>query len=88
MKPEMIPADPHTERHPTANYVHPDFDKPDFVPTAHLVTMIRVVTKYGHDHLSLWNRGAKSGELIVREGDGIEIARCIFHGQEIAESRQ
>lgn len=39
-----------------------------------LVTSVRVQANFGHDRVTVWNRGANSGTLTVGEGDGEKIA--------------
>lgn len=39
-----------------------------------LITTAKVITVDGHDHVHVWNKGGKAGTLIVKQGDGEEIA--------------
>jgi len=43
-----------------------------------LVTSVRVERNGGHDHVHVWNRGAKSGILIVNAGDGDKLKRRLL----------
>lgn len=43
-----------------------------------LITTVRVKTVGGHDHVHVWNRGGKAGELVVAEGDGAAVERRLL----------
>lgn len=49
-------------------------DGPEFVRSDTLITSVRVRTPFGHDIVSVWNRGGGSGELTVKKGDGVLVA--------------
>lgn len=52
-----------------------------------LVSSVRVATRQLHDRVTVFNRGAISGELIVDKGDGERIAeRLLDYPQARSES--
>lgn len=40
-----------------------------------LISTVEVETVGGHDHVHVWNRSGRAGTLVVRKGDGAEVAR-------------
>lgn len=71
-----------------SKYYHIDsFDTPEHVAREHVVTSARVKTQYGHDHVTVWNRGGNSGTLIVNAGDGEEISRRLLNDSPDASSQ-
>jgi hypothetical protein len=52
---------------------------PSGVKSQHVLTTIRLIEdNYGHDEITLWNRGACAGTLKVRGGDGFEIVEILM----------
>lgn len=44
------------------------------VKSDHHITSIRVLTQHGHDHVTVFNRGAGAGTLVMKVGDGKILA--------------
>jgi hypothetical protein len=44
-------------------------------PSDLVVTTIRVCKCFGHDRVTVWNRGGLAGTLMVVAGDGETVAR-------------
>lgn len=59
-------------------YQHPDLDAPETVRSSILVTTVEVEHSFGHDFVSIWNRGGMAGQICVKNGDGPDIARRLF----------
>jgi hypothetical protein len=55
---------------------------PQSVKSKFLITSIKVVNEYGHDRVTVWNRGACSGTLVVKEGDGIKLGELLTAGND------
>lgn len=54
--------------------------RPDAGPEGPVVTSVRVEQTPGHDRVSVWNRHGLAGHLVVRTGDGDEVARRLRYG--------
>jgi hypothetical protein len=52
-----------------------------------LVTQVRVTFGPAHDLVSVWNRGALAGELVVNRGDGERLARRLLADPEVFEEQ-
>lgn len=59
-------------------YMAEDINAAGYVPSQHLVTSVRVVRGVGHDEVHVWNRGAKSGVLVVGSAEGDAVARRLL----------
>ena len=57
---------------------HPYLELPNAVLGDFIVTSVRVEHGPGHDHVHVWNRGGKSGTLVVTSGDGDAIAELLL----------
>lgn len=53
---------------------HRELNDPNFVPSDHLITSCRVVTGPVHDWVTIFNRGARAGRIVVDAGDGNALA--------------
>lgn len=56
---------------PNSGAVGPTMERP-------LISSVRVYESPSHDHVHIWNRGGKSGELAVCKGDGRRVAEILL----------
>lgn len=68
------PDDSQASMNDATEYKHPARDEPHTVRSRLLVTTVKVGEGPGHDYVHVWNRGGKSGTLVVQKGDGEEFA--------------
>jgi len=50
------------------------FDHPTYVPTDHLVSGLRLITKGGHTTIKVFSRSGLAGDLVVNTGDAHAVA--------------
>lgn len=63
------------------SYRHDDWDKPDFIRTHCLVTMVKVRSQHGHERVTVFTRGGNTGTIIVDRGYGKAIAQRLIDGK-------
>jgi len=51
--------------------------EPQVSPSTKLISSVTVLLLGAHDHISVWNRGVHSGDLVMADGDGAQFATVL-----------
>ena len=65
------------------NWTNLGSDEPEARKRDFLITSIRIENAHGHDRLTIWNRGACSGTLVLNSGDGMKLAELLTAGNDL-----